>query len=112
MAEQPIVVQECLDATGRSPFARWFDSLNAVAASRVAVALYRLAEGNFSNVQGVGTGLYELKVDFGPGYRIYFGRDGKHTVVLLGGSTKRHQSAAIAAAAHTWAAYRRGKIGT
>ena len=65
---QEIEIQEFLDASGRSGFACWFDNLDAVAAARVTVALTRLGQGNFSNVKGVGAGVYELKMDFGPGY--------------------------------------------
>ena len=93
-----IEIQEFLEASGRSPFARWFDSLNAVAAARVTIALARLGQGNFSNVKGVGAGVYELKIDFGPGYRVYFGKDGERIVVLLAGSAKKRQSTAIAGA--------------
>jgi putative addiction module killer protein len=93
-----IELREFLDPSGRSPFERWFDNLNAVAAARVTVALTRLSQGNFSNVGGVGSGVFELKVDFGPGYRVYFGKDGPRIVILLGGSSKKRQSAMIAAA--------------
>jgi len=65
-------VFEYLDSQDRSPYAKWFEGLNGTAAARVASALYRLAEGNFSNVKGVGAGVFERKIDFGPGYRIYF----------------------------------------
>ncbi len=106
-----IEIQEFLDATGRSPFARWFGGLNAVAAARVTVALTRLRQRNFSNVEGVGAGVCELKVDFGPGYRVYFGQDGECIVILLGGSAKKRQGAAIAAAQAAWAEYRQRKGG-
>jgi putative addiction module killer protein len=106
-----VEIRELLDASGRSPFTRWFEGLNAVAAARVTVALTRLGQGNFSNVEGVGSGVYELKIDFGPGYRIYFGKDGERIIILLGGSTKKRQSAAIAAAQAAWAAYKRRKGG-
>ncbi len=66
---------------------------------QVATALYRLGQGNFSTVAGVGSGVFEAKIDFGPGYRIYFGKDGETVVILLGGSTKKRQSAAIASGA-------------
>jgi putative addiction module killer protein len=85
--------------------------LNAVAAARVTIALARLSQGNFSNVEGVGTGVYELKMDFGPGYRVYFGKDGERLVILLGGSAKKRQDAAIAAAKAAWVEYRRRKGG-
>ena len=106
-----IEVREFLDASGRSLFARWFEDLNAMAAARVAVALARLGQGNFSNVEGVGAGVYEIKVDFGPGYRVYFGKDGERVVILLGGSAKKRQSAAIAAAQVAWAGYKRRRGG-
>jgi putative addiction module killer protein len=108
---QEIDIQEFLDGSGRSPFARWFDGLNAVAAARVTVALTRLGQGNFSNVEGVGSGVYELKIDFGPGYRVYFGEDGEQIVILLGGSSKKRQAAGIAAAQAAWAEYKRRKSG-
>jgi putative addiction module killer protein len=106
-----IDIRELLGASGRSPFARWFEGLNAAGAARVTVALTRLGQGNFSNVEGVGSGVYELKIDFGPGYRIYFGKDGERLVILLGGSSKKRQGAAIAAAQVAWAEYKRRKGG-
>jgi putative addiction module killer protein len=105
-----IAIREYLDPSGRSPFERWFNGLNSVAGARVTVALYRLEQGNFSNVEGVGGGVYEYKIDFGPGYRIYFGKDGDQLVVLLGGSGKERQSAAIATAQAAWAVYKRARL--
>ena len=102
-------VLEYLDAQARSPHARWFEGLNAPAAAKVAAALYRLAEGNFSNVKGVGGGVFERRIDFGPGFRIYFGKDGDTVVILLGGSSKQRQQEAIGAAKARWADYRRRK---
>jgi len=66
--------------------------LNSQAAAKVAAALIRLMAGNLSNVKGVGSGLFEYKIDFGPGYRIYFGKDGDRLVVLVGGGSKKHQT--------------------
>ena len=68
-------------------------------------------EGNFSTVKGVGSGVYERKVDFGPGYRIYFGKDGDTIVILLGGSTKQRQQESIETAKIRWTDYRRRKSG-
>ena len=108
-AVRDVEILEYLDPAGRSPFALWFAGLNAVAAARVTVALTRLGNGNFSNVEGAGAGVYEYKIDFGPGYRIYFGKDGEPIVILLGGSAKKRQNAAIAAAKTAWEAYKRAK---
>ena len=80
------------------PFGRWFSGVNSSAAAKVTIALYRLAQGNFSNVKGVGEGVHEYKIDFGPGYRVYFGKDGDRVAILLGGSDKKGQAAAIAKA--------------
>lgn len=101
---------EYLDRQGRSPFAAWFEGLNAQAASKVTAALYQLAGGNRSNVKALGRGVSERKIDFGPGYRVYFGKDGDQLVILLGGSSKQRQQQAIVAAQERWADYRHRKI--
>src|SRR6266496_2877200 len=104
-----IDVREYLDPNGRSDYAEWFDDLNAQAAARVATAITRIGQGNFSNVKGVGSGVFEYTLDFGPGYRIYFGKDGDRLVILLGGGTKKRQKQDIAVAQKCWAAYKRRK---
>ena len=104
-----IELLEFLDPSGKSPFARWFDNLNAVAAARVTIGLTRLRHGNFSNVESVGTGVSELKLDFGPGYRVYFGKDGERIVILLCGGTKKRQQDDIALASEYWQNYKRLK---
>jgi len=95
--------------SGKSTFTRWFEALNAEAAAKVTTALYRMGQGNFSNVQGVGSGVFEYRIDFGPGYRIYFGKDGETLVVLLGGSSKKRQQQAIQAAQQSWKEYKQRK---
>ncbi len=102
-----IRVLEYLDPQSRSPFAVWFEGLNAVASAKVAAGVYQLAAGNWSNVKGVGAGVFERKIDAGPGYRIYFGKNGDRLVILLGGSTKQRQQQAIESAKERWADYRR-----
>src|ERR1700730_4746277 len=104
-----VEVREYLDRGGRSPFAAWSDRLNREAAAKVAAALARIQQGNFSNAKGVGAGVYECRIDFGPGYRIYFGKDGDRLVILIGGGTKKRQQKDIAAAQECWAAYKRRK---
>jgi putative addiction module killer protein len=102
-------ILEYLDVSGRSPFRDWFDSLDAQAAAKINIALARLANGNTSNVKGVGTSVLEVRVNSGPGYRIYFGRDGDEVVILLGGGTKRRQQHDIEAAFVRWTDYKRRK---
>jgi putative addiction module killer protein len=65
-----------------------------------------MEQGNFSNTKGVGAGVFECRIDFGAGYRIYFGKDGETVVILLGGGTKKRQSNDIRAAQACWADYR------
>jgi putative addiction module killer protein len=102
-------ILEYHDPTGRSPFQSWFNGLDPHAAAKITVALTRLAQGNFSSVKGVGSGVLEFRVDFGPGYRIYFGRDGQEFVILLAGGTKRRQQQDIETALARWTDYKRRK---
>ena len=84
-----IAVREYLDARGESPLAHWFAGLDALAAAKVATALYRLEQGNFSRVEGVGGGVYECKINFGPGYRVYFGKDGEALISCSAAARKK-----------------------
>ena len=104
-----IEVREYLAADGSSPYRKWFNGLNAQAAAKVAIATTRIEQGNLSNARGVGAGLHEYRIDFGPGYRVYFGRDGDHLVILLGGGTKKRQPEDIRRAQALWADYKRRK---
>lgn len=81
-------ILEYQDQGGGSPFRKWFDRLNAEAAGKVMTAIYRIRLGNFSNTTGVGRGVYECSINFGPGYRVYFAKDGELVIILLGGGTK------------------------
>ena len=102
-------VREYIDPEGRSRYGRWFERLNSQAAAKVATALTRLASGNISNVKGVGSGLFECRIDFGPGYRVYFGKDGERLLILVGGGSKRRQQVDIAASIRSWQEYKRRK---
>ena len=104
-----IEIREYLDTKGRSPYARWFNRLDAQAAARVATALVRMEQGNLSNAKGVGTGVLECRIDSGPGYRVYFGREGDALIILLGGGTKTRQQKDIKTAHDLWHEYRRRK---
>ncbi len=102
-------ILEYLDSTGRSLFARWFDGLEKQAAAKVTIALTRMSAGNLSNLKGIGGGVLEYRIDFGPGYRIYLGLDGNMIVILLGGGTKQRQQRDIEAAQRRWIDYKRRK---
>ena len=96
-----------MDESGKSPFRTWFDRLNAEAAAKVATGLIRIEQGNLSNVKGVGAGVFEHRIDYGPGYRVYFGRDGSAVVILLGGGTMKRQQKDILLAKSRWQDYKR-----
>ena len=102
-------VIEYLGGNGASPFAHWFDGLDAQAAARVTTAVTRVQLGNMSNTKGVGEGVFEYRIHSGAGIRIYFGKDGDTLVILLGGGTKRRQQKDIDAAKDRWRQYKQHK---
>ena len=101
-----IEIREYVDNRGRSLFGRWFHGLEARAAARVRMILARMESGNLSNVRGVGSGVLERRINVGPGYRVYFGRDGDTLIVLLGGGTKERQQSDIEDARDLWREYK------
>lgn len=104
-----IEIREYLTEDGRSPYAEWFEGLTTPAAAKVAVAIVRMEQGNLSNVKGVGQGVFECRIDFGPGYRVYLGSDGEALIILLGGGRRRRQRRDIEAARTVWTDYKRRK---
>ena len=104
-----VEVLEYLDQGGKSLFAEWFDELDAKAAAKVSTARTRLSLGNWSNVKGVGSGVYERVIDLGSGHRIYFGKDGDKVVILLAGGTKKDQQSDIEEATERWQDYKQRK---
>jgi putative addiction module killer protein len=104
-----IDIREYHDRDDHSPFREWFDRLNPGAAQKVTTSLYRVGLGNFSNVKSVGGGVFECKIHFGPGYRVYFGKDGERMVILLGGGTKQRQQNDIRLSLDRWEDYKRQK---
>jgi len=104
-----LVARQYEDAKGHSPFALWFDDLHAPAAAKVTKAVARMEQGNFSNVKPVGSGVSEHKIDFGPGYRIYFAKEGDQIIILLGGGSKKRQQRDIDLAIERWQDYKRRK---
>jgi putative addiction module killer protein len=99
-------IREYLDRIGRNPFREWRSGLSAEARARVTAALFRLAHGNFSNVEGIGAGAFEYKIHFGPGYRVYFGKVRDELVILIGGGTKKSQENDIRLALTRWEDYK------
>ena len=91
---------------GREPFTEWLAGLrDRQAQARIQVRLERLELGNFGDCKPVGAGVSELRIDWGPGYRVYFGRDGQTVVIVLSGGDKRKQDADIKKAVELWQEY-------
>ena len=93
---------------GRRPFLDWLRGLrDTTTRARIRARLDRVALGNFGNCRAIESGVSELKIDFGPGYRVYFGADGDRVIVLLYGGDKSSQTKDIEIAKSFWADYRR-----
>ena len=84
-------VQEYLREDGSSPYQEWFDTLDVYAATKVSTAIVRLELGNTSNIKWFDC-IGELKIYYGPGYRIYLVQQGQELIILFGGGTKKHNN--------------------
>jgi putative addiction module killer protein len=102
-------IEEYLEG-GQSPFGKWFDDLDPGTAARVDRYIRRMEAGNFGAAKALLAGVYELRLDFGPGYRVYYALAGKTLVILLGGGDKRRQNADISAAIARWKQYKKAKV--
>lgn len=93
-------------ASGDEPLTDWLTDLpDRQARARILARLERLEIGNFGDCKFLRDGVSELRVDWGPGYRVYFGRDGRTVIVLLCGGDKRKQDADIKRATELWQEY-------
>ena len=104
-----IEVREYVYLSGRVPYRDWLVGLDHGVRARVITGVLRMEQGNFGAAKSVGSGVHEVRLDFGPGYPVYFGRDGDELVILLGGGSKRRQQADIETAHRLWAEYKRRK---
>jgi putative addiction module killer protein len=106
MAAQPRELRNYLTADGRSPFEEWFNALrDRQARKRIRLRLDRLNLGNLGDCKSIGEGVFELRIDYGPGYRIYFGQDGLTLILLLCGGDKSSQKQDIRQAQIYWRDY-------
>jgi putative addiction module killer protein len=102
------MVREYLRADGTSPYEEWFIGLDTIAAAKITVVKLKMEQGNLSNVKWFG-GIGEYRLDWGPGYRIYIGKDGDKLIILLGGGTKKGQQKDIDKAESIWKEYKERK---
>jgi len=101
-------IEHYREASGRVPFQAWIDGLKDKATkARIAFRLAKVAAGNFGDCKPCRDGVWELREDFGPGYRIYYARSGKTIVLLLCGGDKRSQQTDIERAVTCWKDYQR-----
>jgi len=104
---EPRVVIVFADEGGNEPFTEWINDMrDKVGRKRILARVARLEQGNFGDCEPVGDGISELKMDFGPGYRCYFGEEGSRLVVLLCGGDKGSQKRDIEAAKRYWKEYK------
>jgi putative addiction module killer protein len=105
-----MIVEIYQDEHGNEPFTQWLTSIrDSRTRARIDNRLERVRKGNFGDHQSLGGGLFELRLHFGAGYRIYYGRLGEEVVVLLGGGSKRGQARDIQRAHQYWEDYQRSK---
>ena len=91
------------DADGKDHFGRWLESLSDVQAqARVSARLIRLHRGNFGDCRAVGEGVWEIRIDWGPGYRVHYAIAGKQAILLCEGGDKRTQATDIQRAIARW----------
>jgi len=100
-----ITVREYVDDDGRLPFREWLIHLDTVTRARVQARILRFEMGNLGDHKDVGGGVWEARLDFGPGYRVYFGKQGRELVLLLLGGDKKSQQKDIKRARQFWARY-------
>ena len=99
-------IRHYLTASGKNLFEEWLDALkDAKAEARIAARIARLAAGNFGDCKPLRDGVWELRIDWGPGYRVYYAMSGRTCVLLLCGGDKRKQSADINRAIEYWNDY-------
>jgi putative addiction module killer protein len=104
----PKEVQIYVTSEGRAPFSEWLASLRDIKArAKIRVRLDRVSLGNLGDCHGVGEGVQELRIDYGQGYRVYFGQVGSTIVLLLCGGDKSTQANDVEQAKHYWSEYRR-----
>jgi putative addiction module killer protein len=103
VSPKEILIYETED--GRVPFGEWMERQSKQVYGTVMSRLERVEMGNLGDHRGVGEGVFELRIDVGPGYRVYFGKDGERLVILLIAGTKKTQPRDIGAAKQFWRDY-------
>ena len=101
----PFSVREFVTADGRIPFREWLSTLDVAIRARIQVRILRFEAGNLGDHKSVGNGVWEARMPFGSGYRLYFGREGNRIIVLLVGGDKASQNKDVKLAQRYWDEY-------
>jgi putative addiction module killer protein len=101
-------IEEYIRKDGTSPYGEWFMGLDTVVAAKITIVKLKMEQGNLSQVKWF-RGIGEYRLDWGPGYRVYIGRDGEKLIILLGGGTKSGQQKDIDRAEANWEEYKERK---
>jgi len=111
MQTYPYEIDYYIASTGRKPFKEWLEGLRDTSGrAKIRVRLDRVRLGNLGDNRSVGEGVLELRIDYGPGYRVYFANDGNRLILLLLGGDKSSQEKDIAKAKEYWRDYQRRSI--
>jgi putative addiction module killer protein len=101
-------IKEYVTEDGNCPFREWIERLDTSAKARIQARVFRFKLGNLGDHKLLGPGVYEARFDFGPGYRLYFGIEGKKVILLLIGGDKKSQTKDIAKAKSFWIQWKEG----
>jgi putative addiction module killer protein len=102
-------LKEYIDARGHNHYREWVSDLDASVGARIDKSVLKMGNGLFTDIKPEGEGISALRVNFGPGYRVYFGQDGDQLIILLAGGTKRRQEKDILLARALWVECKRRK---
>lgn len=103
------VVKEYISLEGKNYFRIWIGDLEKSSKAKIQARIFRVLQGNLGNYKSLGGGVFELKIDFGPGFRVYFGKDGDRVIILLLGGDKSGQKNDIKKSKALWVEYLRRK---
>ena len=102
---QGYIIEKYVSHNGRAPFDEWFKNLDEIFQARIDACLDRLSLGNFGNCKSLGGGIYEMRLFFGSGYRIYFGHTNNNIILILSAGSKKTQKKDIKKAKIIWSKY-------
>jgi putative addiction module killer protein len=106
-----LTIREYVAPQGKNPFREWLKNLDMRIQARVQARVLRFESGNLGDHKNLWDGVWEARLDFGPGYRLYFARDGNAVILLLAGGDNASQSKDVTAAKRYWQDFRETKHG-